>query len=87
MGLFTEDDRTDKEKLLGLLAEFGIVPEVNKNEPNKFLNHVHSFDLKDGTKLEYAETVIIPPGIGYIDSSCEFYFDEHGKFLKHGCWQ
>lgn len=64
---------TDKEKLLALLAEFGVEPVIDSTNYTPA-----SVVLEGGTK-----------GLvrGYSGFFCEFEFSENGKFQRVGVWE
>ena len=53
--------------------------EYEADERGGTTNYIDVFTFKNSIRLK--------EGCGHRGKTCEFYFDEKGKFIKHGVWE
>lgn len=75
---------TDKEKLAQCFKEIGI---KFKETAIKGQDPRYGYDGECQDTQKAVCQIEIESGIGYVDFTCDFYFDENGKFLGHGVWE
>lgn len=78
---------TDFERTIEFLKALGFCEGDNSAYTLADKEYMVDTTTRKIKEVEVSKTITVGSGAGYAGFCCDWYFDDKGKFIIHGCWE